>query len=90
MGGYRVVGEDGAELEATGPSRIYSAAQTRDMLGGGGNADMAREMKALLEEVARMRDEQRQLGLQTAANTKRTSDSLRKFDVDGMPPVRTP
>jgi hypothetical protein len=35
-GGFRLVGERGAELEATGPSRIYSAAQTADMLGGGG------------------------------------------------------
>lgn len=35
-GGYRLVGENGPELEATGPSRIYNAAQTRDILSGGG------------------------------------------------------
>jgi hypothetical protein len=34
-GGLRIVGENGPELEATGPSRIYNASQTRDMLGGG-------------------------------------------------------
>ncbi len=35
-GGLRIVGERGPELEATGPSRIFSAAQTRDILSGGG------------------------------------------------------
>ena len=33
-GGLRIVGERGIELEATGPSRIWSADQTRSMLGG--------------------------------------------------------
>lgn len=35
-GGLRIVGEKGPELEATGPSRIYSADQTRDILAGAG------------------------------------------------------
>lgn len=35
-GGLRLVGEQGPELEATGPSRIFSAAQTKDILSGGG------------------------------------------------------
>lgn len=35
-GGWRVVGERGPELEATGPSRIFTADQTRDILSGGG------------------------------------------------------
>ena len=33
-GGYRVVGENGAELEATGASRIFNAQQTKDILSG--------------------------------------------------------
>ena len=33
-GGLRIVGERGPELEATGPSRIWSADQTRTMLAG--------------------------------------------------------
>lgn len=40
-GGLRIVGERGAELEATGRSRIFNAAQTKDILSGaanGGNA----------------------------------------------------
>ncbi len=39
IGGYRFVGERGPELEATGPSRIYSASQTRDLLRGGQPGD---------------------------------------------------
>jgi hypothetical protein len=34
-GGYRIVGESGRELEATGSSKIFSAAQTKDILSGG-------------------------------------------------------
>lgn len=35
-GGMRLVGEHGAELEATGPARYWTAQQTRQMLAGGG------------------------------------------------------
>jgi tape measure domain-containing protein len=34
-GGMRLVGERGPELEVTGPSRIYNANQTKDILSGG-------------------------------------------------------
>ena len=36
MGGLRLVGEEGPELEKTGPSRIHSAEQTRRILSGAG------------------------------------------------------
>ncbi|MER5174010.1 hypothetical protein [Thioclava kandeliae] len=68
-GGLRLVGEKGPEIEATGASRIWSADQTRRMLSGGGgqgqgaDAALLAEVKALREEVAGMRSEQRQLGL---------------------------
>jgi hypothetical protein len=39
-GGLRIVGENGPELEATGPSRIFSADQTRRMLSGGGGGSV--------------------------------------------------
>lgn len=32
LGGLRIVGENGPELEATGPSRIFNASQTRSMM----------------------------------------------------------
>jgi hypothetical protein len=34
MGGLRIVGEKGPELEATGPARIWNADQTRNLLAG--------------------------------------------------------
>lgn len=34
-GGYRIVGENGPELEATGASRIFNSQQTKDILSGG-------------------------------------------------------
>jgi phage-related minor tail protein len=37
-GGVRIVGERGAELEVTGPSRIFSADQTSKMLAGAGSS----------------------------------------------------
>jgi len=33
-GGWRIVGENGPELEATGPSRIFNSSQSQSMLGG--------------------------------------------------------
>ena len=35
LGGFRLVGEQGPELEATGPSRIFSAEKTKDIFSGG-------------------------------------------------------
>jgi hypothetical protein len=35
QGGLRIVGENGPELEATGPSRIFNVDQTRRILSGG-------------------------------------------------------
>ena len=54
-GGWRIVGENGPELEATGASRIFNSQQTRDLLGqfsspGEGNAVLVAEVKALRAE----------------------------------------
>lgn len=49
-GGIRLVGERGPELELTGPSRIFNAKKTAEMLSGpGGSA--ANEIRALREEM---------------------------------------
>lgn len=50
MGGARIVGEGGPELEVTGPSRIYSASQTAGMLGGS-NKELIYEVQMLRAEV---------------------------------------
>ena len=49
-GGLRMVGESGPELEITGPSHIYSAGQTRDVMG-----DLIGEIRGLREENASLR-----------------------------------
>ncbi|WP_208296912.1 hypothetical protein, partial [Massilia sp. CCM 8734] len=64
-------GENGPELEATGPSRIFNASQTRSMLGGGGNADVVAELREVRRELAELKaDSQR-----TAAATEKSANS---------------
>ncbi|MDD9726146.1 phage tail tape measure protein [Roseovarius sp. SK2] len=46
-GGLRIVGENGPELEATGPSRIYSARQTREIMQP--STTLGAEMRQLIE-----------------------------------------
>jgi hypothetical protein len=55
-GGARIVGERGPELEVTGPSRIFNASQTRDILRGGANATdaTADEVRRLSAQVAQL------------------------------------
>jgi phage-related minor tail protein len=59
-GGLRIVGENGPELEATGPARIFNASQTSSILSrlsspSEGNAALLQEIKALRVEVAQLR-----------------------------------
>jgi len=85
-GGARLVGERGPELEVTGSSRIYSNSDTMNMLS---NAPVVLELRRLKRELEQMRDEQRQLGIQTATNTDRSYRILRSWDVVGLPEERT-
>lgn len=83
-GGMARIGENDMELVA--PSRIYSPSETRSMLD---NRAVVAELRRLNSEVSKLRDEQRQLGLQTASHTKKTADLSKKWDVVGQP-VRNP
>jgi hypothetical protein len=78
-GGLRIVGEAGPELEATGPSRIYNAAQTATMLSG--DADVA-------SQIAGLREEMKASLYAVAKNTAQTANQLNRWDGDGMPEVR--
>jgi hypothetical protein len=69
VGGLRLVGEQGPELEVTGPSRIFNAAQTRDILHGAASPGLAEELAALRQEVALLRREAR---IGAAANVSAT------------------
>lgn len=77
-GGLRIVGENGPELEATGPSRIYNSNQLSNAFGG--NATAA--------EVKAMRDELRLAMYQIAKNTGKSYDLLDRWNGDGLPPER--
>lgn len=63
-GGLRLVGENGPELEVTGPSRIYNANQTQNLLnsmtqsyGTSDKAALIDEIKALRQEVVTLRSQ---------------------------------
>ncbi|UUZ68075.1 hypothetical protein LP416_27810 [Polaromonas sp. P2-4] len=76
-GGLRIVGENGPELEATGPSRIFNASQTHSMLrgggsGGGSTARLEALVERLTQEVSNLRNEARA----TAVNTNKTTRIL--------------
>lgn len=79
-GGLRLVGEEGPELEVTGPARIWSARETKEILAGG--AATSGEVRALREEL-------RAIGRALARNTMETAQLLRRWDGDGMPEVRS-
>src|SRR5262249_13380234 len=58
-GGLRLVGENGPELEVTGPSRIYNAEQTRALLAGDSNENLALELQALRQLLQMLIADQR-------------------------------
>jgi phage-related minor tail protein len=80
-GGLRIVGENGPELEATGPARIWSSNQTAALLaraagggGGGESAALAAAVQRLTREVEGLRAEARA----TAGHTEKTSRLLNR------------
>lgn len=73
-GGLRLVGENGPEIEATGPSRIFNAGQTRSMLSSNGANNEQLEMLVgeLTMEVKRLQG----LVAQGNVNTERTAKAV--------------
>lgn len=72
-GGLRIVGENGPEVEATGPSRIF-------------NQDQLINLQPLLAEIQSLRAEVNQLrsdSSDTARNTRTTADLLQRVSRDG-------
>ena len=85
-GGVRLVGEQGPEIEVTGPSRIYSFDQLMQLAGGTGRDEtLVREVQALRRELAELRA----AGQVTAANTGKAARALDRWDQDGIPEERT-
>lgn len=81
-GGLRIVGENGPELESTGPARYFTASQTKSMLSGGtGNtARLEALMEGLTREMANLRIEARA----TAVTNAKMARSLEKFERGGL------
>ena len=81
-GGMRLVGEEGPELELTGPSRIYSRQQTKDLLRGDNNDEGVRSA------VSALRMDMKPLMIQVSKNTGKTARQLDRWDQDGLPETR--
>ncbi len=75
-GGLRIVGERGAELEATGSSKIINNQTLKDALSGSGNAEVVATMKASDKSN---RDEIRALRRQLADSEKRNQDMIKEL-----------
>lgn len=98
-GGWRVVGERGRELEATGAARIFSADQTARILSGepadGGAtaaalAAMQQTMNSMQLSLAGLREDQCIQAAQIAANTGKTARILEAVTPDGTALSTTP
>jgi len=83
-GGLRIVGEGGPELEFTGPSRIFSASQTRGLLGGASDADLLSEVRALRRELAAMHRSNSRENEAIATHAALTADATRRMDKNGV------
>jgi tape measure domain-containing protein len=85
-GGLRIVGENGPELEATGPSRIWSSNQTAALLaraGSGDNAALVAEIRLLRETVAKQ-----QAALdKIEQSTRRNADMFENATAGGNAPM---
>jgi hypothetical protein len=87
-GGMRLVGEQGPELEVTGPSRIYSAQQTKSMVSGDSSETVA-ELRSLRQELSEFKAEQRKIGVENVKYNKKSYDLNREWDIVGLPATRT-
>jgi hypothetical protein len=92
-GGWRIVGENGPELEATGAARIFNASQTRDLMSRFNNP--TDNSAALAVEVRQLRkdNETKDQALERALaaiakNTMVTADVLERWETIGPPKER--
>ncbi|MCL4759772.1 MAG: tape measure protein [Rhodocyclaceae bacterium] len=78
FGGLRIVGERGWEIEATGPARYWSHADSMRMLAGGERRDLA------AEEIRQLRAEFRAVLDAIAGHTHRAAKMLEQFEYNGL------
>lgn len=77
-GGLRLVGENGPELEYTGPSTISSNSDTRNLL----------DNSSVVASVDALREELRALGMAIAPPIQKSYKIFDRWDGEGMPEVR--
>ena len=77
-GGLRLVGENGPELEVTGPSRIFNANQTASMLRGSGDSG------ATAAEIREFRREMESNATYMARLTKSVADGIETLVNSGV------
>ena len=80
-GGLRIVGENGPELEATGPARIFNAEQTQSILGG--------NSAALVQEIQALRADNQAQSAAIVQLLARTAKLQERWDGDGLPETRS-
>jgi len=85
-GGLRLVGEEGPELEVTGPSRIYNASQTAGIVSSG--TQTAAAINGLQQAIAGLQDGIRSIAKHTMQTARRV-EFLERWDYDGMPGERS-
>ena len=78
-GGLRIVGERGPELEAVGPARYWSAAQTAGMAAGS-----SQDQRELIAEIRQLRDDLRAGHGAIATSSARAAALLDRFERDGL------
>lgn len=76
-GGWRIVGENGPEIERTGPSRIYS------------NKESIFDISELITEMRALRTDVNAIGYAIAKATGKTAKTIDRWEVDGIPTERT-
>jgi chromosome segregation ATPase len=77
-GGMRIVGEEGPELELTGPSRIINNNDLMSALSGDSVAD----------QISQLRNEMNQVLLAIARSSNKTAKRLDRWEGDGLPNLR--
>lgn len=89
-GGFRLVGENGPEIEATGPARIHTFDQLMTMAGGGRRDEsLVSEVRRLRVELERLRADTNAQQIAIATATSNSARILRRWEGGGMPDTRS-
>jgi hypothetical protein len=87
-GGWRIVGENGPELEATGPARIFNAQQTSSLMSrltspASNNDALLVELKAVRQELADLRQKNSAENIAQVKQLQTTVDLLTRVIYGG-------